>query len=253
LVGEWDWRAFVQKATDVSVQDAGPAQQLVLDDDKKTTVSELLDAPAPPSMLALFMQNGLSSGDKGGPQKFNDAASEGSTRSASTASRGNSETKESQSSTSLSHYLVGKWEDGAGAIYQVKAVSDNSWSCARSSSGQNSKKTVLWYDEMSDSVSWGPSWSHYMDASEIRKSPDTVSWFGGNDISKRRPRFTWYKASQKTTNASARGGQACAEAPRLSKENHGKEIFDTSSSSKRRQAQSGRGCRRDGATVSKAQ
>lgn len=248
LVGEWDWRASVQENTDVSVQDARPAQQLVLDDDQKTHVSDLLDAPAPPSMLALFMQNGLSSADQSSPHKFNDAASEGSTRSASTASRGNPESKDSDKS--LSFHFVGKWEDAAGDIYQVKAITDDSWSCARSNSSKNSKKVTLWYDEVSDCVCWGSSWSHYMDASDFRKNPGRISWFGGSDISKRKPRFTWCKITQAQKTASVHGG---AEAPKHSKESHGKHNIDTSSSSKRQQTQSGRTCRREGATVSKAQ
>jgi len=168
-----------------------------------------LDAPAPPSMLALFTQ-GTGSADLISPQKCRDVESEGSTRSAS-SSRSSDSCKEEHPAVSLADAtlkalescLIGKWESESGELYQISACTDMSWSCARKSTGGNQKKTSkvrLYYDSQSDTVCWGPAWALFLDASDLRKKPDNIAWFSGKDLSKSKPRFSWQKVCDLKSN-----------------------------------------------------
>mmetsp|Transcript_8125 Transcript_8125/g.18701 ORF Transcript_8125/g.18701 Transcript_8125/m.18701 type:complete len:383 (-) Transcript_8125:215-1363(-) len=237
LVDRWDWRAAVVARSSGSA--AVTAQRVVARDEEKASFRELLDAPAPPSMLDLFFQ-----GEAKGPGvAVPDTRSEGSTREPLTPrSSGGSESsspspgpaycsalppsrplpkaklpkaaKDSKLSA-LAVSLCGRWNDDQGVAFDVWAAQgDASWHCARRDTGAQgcSKEFDLWYDAENDSVWWGDAWSHYLDASEVRRQPGLVHWFGGDDFYRHgagqrpRPHFTWRKASAQAGTQRARRG-----------------------------------------------
>jgi hypothetical protein len=214
LTDQWSWREAMTAEHQIA------AECLANADDARATVKDLSDAPARPSMLDLFLHAAPTG--RSVAAKLSEETSDSSTRGPSTprsAGGGSASVSDDMSPISaptqvgkrapnfqlpppaatLGELLVGMWENEAYEAYEVKAVTANSWSCSRKDVGSSAAKQItLWYDEKSDAVCWGNSWSMFADASALRKQSDELRWFSGSDTAMQRARFTWWKAQDST-------------------------------------------------------
>eukprot|EP00929_Paragymnodinium_shiwhaense_P016359 TRINITY_DN12466_c0_g1_i1.p1 TRINITY_DN12466_c0_g1~~TRINITY_DN12466_c0_g1_i1.p1 ORF type:complete len:391 (+),score=71.08 TRINITY_DN12466_c0_g1_i1:85-1257(+) len=226
LVDRWDWRVVVESLSAKGV-DAALAQQGVLSDDGKGSIGELQDAPAPPSMLDLFMQgipisdNGANGLDTAANRNKCGLGSEGSTTDPLTPRKppsvGNSDEDGSASMDGASqHYwcgapaLAGVWYDNKGQSYEIQNSGKDLWSCWRWDVEGNSKKSTLWYDPKTDAVSWGDSWSYWTYAKALQEGAQEVPWYGRDDDGMQRPRFVWWKQWEQEASWAGGCGQATA-------------------------------------------
>jgi len=203
LVDRWCWRSSITTAV-ADPASVELANQHVEADDGKESIGELQDAPAPPSMLDLFMSGAPVSVPI--PEKHS-IVSEGSTTSPSTPRRPPSiGTSEEDSSAfvdaSVAQYcpraaegLAGIWYDNKGQSYEIAFVNRDTWECWRWDREGNTTKSTLWYDPKTDAISWGNSWSYWAYAEALQGNAQQVSWFGRDDDGAGRPRFVWYKDS----------------------------------------------------------
>jgi len=213
LVDRWDWRKAVeQKRCSAVAPNALAAHQLVIADDMIVNVKDLQDAPAPPSMLDLYLMaaaaatasenSGEHSGSKleAEPEAAESTKDGSSPRSADGAS---SDASDDYIAT-IVESLSGTWQDTKGVSYVVKPATKASWTClihkGAAGGGVGARKVSLWYDERSGCICWGSAWSHYCDASALllgtNKTCDEVAWYGGNDAAMRKPRFVWTRLSR---------------------------------------------------------
>jgi len=194
LVGRWDWTEAVQNNFEHV-----PAALVALDD-AKACIQELSDAPPAPSMLELFFLN-----EKTGPPSDSSTAEPRSPR----GSDGSNDSSlinvlhvPASGSNQARGYdtldIGGAWEDDKGNTYNVTAVpAEWSWTLVRKNASGSRRKFTLWYDEASDSVSWGDDWTCWADAADMRKDTTWLSWWG-RDAAKCKPRFQWWRVqSQK--------------------------------------------------------
>jgi hypothetical protein len=201
LTSCWDWQEKVKdlsiKSTEATTEDA--VRRLIALEDAKASIQDLSEAEAPPSMLDLFFQNELlktgDPSDTSTTEPRSPRGSEGSNDSSllnvicghNAAGSGNSDWMPD---------LSGVWEDDKGNSYSVSIAEESSFTCWRKNSTGGKRKFMLWYDEGSDSLSWGDDWSLWADASEIRKgSNGCVMWYAGRDSAKRKPRFQWSRVN----------------------------------------------------------
>jgi len=202
LTGRWDWHEVVSVQPNGAAATTRPDFQAALTgvklDDGKSRLEELLDAPAAPSMLDLFLHGSVDVAARAAPQKTTDAGSEGSTTGPPTprsrASSGSwdpaaAEAAEWAASTALREALIGRWEGEQGETYEIWAEGHGTWACKRTGGGGN-RKFTLWYDETSDSV-WWANLNLCVDAAEARRQPGQVQWYSLRDNGRRRARFTW--------------------------------------------------------------
>merc|ERR1712194_153895 len=158
-------------------------------------VADLMDAPKALSMMEIFLQ-----GEEEGECKTSASPSseDGTTLPSSPRSMKSSEAADDTQVASeadwLSEGLCGKWRCDKGETYEIKIAAGATWTCVRSGCAGKRKEFKLWYDEQSDGVWWGSDWTFFVDAAQVRWSqPDKMCWYGGNDNSRRRARFTWHK------------------------------------------------------------
>jgi len=193
LVGRWDWHEAVG-----GVSENPAAHGLAALDDAKASIHDLQDAFAPPSMLDLFFQNekaGATS-DSSTAEPRSPKSSLGSDSTILDVPNSPLETQQ-QSSGGWMPDIIGVWEDERANTYSVTIAPDGFWTCWRKNPAGSRRKVALWYDEATDSVSWGDDWSCWADASDIRKDGTMVSWFAGRDAAKRKPRFQWWSVQSK--------------------------------------------------------
>jgi len=201
LIDRWDWHESVQGLAEKTLQGATAvaAHASVSLDDAKVCIQDLCDAPAPPSMLDLFFQN-----EKAGATSDSSTAEPLSPRSSNDSGLINATDASGRGSMQASGYYMpeisGAWKDDKGNTYNVTADSETwSWTCVRKSAEGSRRKFTLWYDEATDSVSFGDDWSCWADARDMRKNNNFLSWFSGRDAAKRKPRFQWsWVQSQKS-------------------------------------------------------
>jgi hypothetical protein len=225
LTGRWDWReAFPEGEAESAA--AKRIEELVDADGRKPSMKELLDAPAPPSMLELYAQGkdeALGTLDRIEglailPAKKQLAAgAKSSTASASEVSTGDPSTPRSASGSdvdsdgvqmvtpgwagfpALDTGLSGKWIGEKGETYELTVNREKgSWSCARTDlqAGNNSRRFTLWYDEGTDAVWWG-NLNLYVDATKMRRRhhrPAQVFWLSERDGGRYKKKFTWQRA-----------------------------------------------------------
>lgn len=211
LISRWNWREAIalnpsatEEATKSNPSERA-AQHLVSQDDKRSSVEDLLDAPAPPSMLERFLQGSTVAVGHDDLQKAGDCPSENSSTTYPTSPRSSdsdhlevtkAEPQEHSSPYSFENNLCGRWLGPRGETYEIRADGKASWSCWRLDAP---KKTFsLWFDKESDGVWWGTHWSLCLDAAELRKQPQQVTWYNCTDSGKWKPRFTWHKAGTST-------------------------------------------------------
>jgi hypothetical protein len=213
LTDKWDWRQAIK------AEHLDAAEGLARVDDARETVKDLLDAPAPPSMLELLLrapkaaapalapessclskpaQMELDSPSTRSPSTPRSAAgASGASVSESDDKKGSPSSHGMGAAATLGALLVGTWENDDYEAYEVKAIAKDSWSCSRKdNSGTGGKQIVLWYDDKTDAVCWGKSWTLFADASALRQQPDELRWYAGNDTQMQWPRFTWWKVQQ---------------------------------------------------------
>jgi len=188
LVGRWDWREAVQ-----NVAQKFPAALVALDD-ARACIQELSDVPPAPSMLELFFLNEKTGApsDSSTVEPRSPRGSDGSNDSSliNVLDVFASGSKRATGYDTLD--IGGAWEDDKGNTFNVTAVPEEwTWTCVRKNSAGSRRKFILWYDEASDSVSWGDDWTCWADAADMRKITTCLSWFAGRDAAKRKPRFQW--------------------------------------------------------------
>mmetsp|Transcript_66781 Transcript_66781/g.186297 ORF Transcript_66781/g.186297 Transcript_66781/m.186297 type:complete len:365 (+) Transcript_66781:122-1216(+) len=219
LESHWDWRKAVPG------EGVESALQFVAIDDARPTLQDLTDAPAPPSMLDLYLKQAAACPDSGAaPQKPCDGNSEGSTRGPSTPRSADGSTDEvaamlsataarSQRVALLKESLSGTWKDEWGETYRIKVIAAEgseegaSWSCASSGTGGKSTKATLWYDAETATVSWGPSWEYYASVPAMHDKPQQVLWYGGEDAAMKWPQFTLSRVKANERGGRRGGGQ----------------------------------------------
>jgi len=195
LIGRWDWHEAVG-----DVAGKAPAALVALDD-ARVCVQDLCDAPAAPSMLDLFFQNEKTGApsDSSTVEPRSPRSSEGSNDSSlvNVVDVAASGWKQSTGYDTLD--ISGAWEDDKGNTYNVTAVPEEwSWTLVRKNSAGSRRKFTLWYDEATDSVSWGDDWTCWAAGADMRKSNTYLSWWG-RDAAARKPRFWWSRVqSQKS-------------------------------------------------------
>jgi hypothetical protein len=196
LIGRWDWHEAVGGGLDNHAAHGSAAL-----DDAKASIDDLQDAPAPPSMLDLFFEN-----EKAGATSDSSTAEPRSPKSSMSSDSAILDISTPPNQTQPGSLggcggwmpdIIGVWEDEKANMYTVTVAPDGSWTCWRKNPAGGRRKVALWYDEATDSVSWGDDWSCWADASDIRKDGTMVSWFAGKDAAKRRPRFQWWRAQSK--------------------------------------------------------
>lgn len=202
LTGRWDWHQEVQDRT---AQAADLAHRLVTMDDAKANIQDLADAPAPPSMLDRFLQNekaGIAS-DASTAEPRSPRESESSNDVSIMHALSTSATVSQEPAGDWVPDLSGAWEDDKGNSYTVTWATDCSFSCLHKNATGNRRKVTLWYDEKTDSLSWGDDWSLWADASDVRnKSNNCVSWCAARDTAKRKPRFEWGRVKNQDAHCS---------------------------------------------------
>lgn len=214
LTDTWSWRDVVaSRGTDAEVAAAFEHVSL---DEQRSSVKELEDAPAQPSMMDLFLQ-GVDVDKSPSSPVLTLALSDESTDIPSPRSTSTSD----DAWTALSIGLCGTWEGNKGDMYTVKSNIDG-WACVKKDKSGRSKTIQLWYDAKADCVWWGSAWDIYMQASEVRNQIGTVKWYSSNGSWD--PKVTWTYADvdaavgkvprQPRTRKTARGagGRAVAAA-----------------------------------------
>lgn len=199
LTGRWDWREAIPSSWGSAACEA--ARNLILADDARASVDELIDAPAPPGMLDLYLQSGGLALEAAVPKPRADAVSEESTANpASPRSWGSLEEVPSQATVAAKvglelakELLAGMWWGAKWETYAVHFSKGESWTCLRTDYDGGFKKFSLWYDGQHDLVWWGTNFSHYLDLSEVRKQGTCLKWRDGTDVGNGRPRFTWQR------------------------------------------------------------
>jgi len=190
LTGRWDWQQEVKHKVDPEGMDRIVA--LMTLDDAKAHIQDLSDAEAQEdrfsSMLDRFFQN-----EKAGDPSDSSTVEPRSPR-GSEGSNDSSMMNTSQEQGDWKPDIVGAWEDDKGNSYSITIATATSWTCWRKNTAGNGRKFTLWYDEATDSLSWGDDWSCWSDASDIRSDISSVSWYAGKDAAKKKPRFTWNRA-----------------------------------------------------------
>eukprot|EP00929_Paragymnodinium_shiwhaense_P120978 TRINITY_DN93070_c0_g1_i1.p1 TRINITY_DN93070_c0_g1~~TRINITY_DN93070_c0_g1_i1.p1 ORF type:complete len:341 (-),score=48.57 TRINITY_DN93070_c0_g1_i1:223-1245(-) len=204
IVERFDWRDEVEDKDDEI------AKQLVVDDDAKMSVSDLLDTPPPPSMLDLFLRKQTTGGPVS-PHSPCAARSEDSTRCGSSTASALDAADEDVGSrrrqvpaageggkpekwrTVMLRNLAGTWTDTHGGTYEVTESGDNTWSCVQATDS-GAKEVTLLYDEESDCICWGNTWNTYANASVLhtRRKPGFFQWW---DQRRRRNGTRWSRVS----------------------------------------------------------
>mmetsp|Transcript_36574 Transcript_36574/g.108693 ORF Transcript_36574/g.108693 Transcript_36574/m.108693 type:complete len:378 (-) Transcript_36574:165-1298(-) len=203
LTDHWEWRSAAAAASgNDDAATVRAAEDLVAGDDVRSSVAELTDAPAGPSMLDRFFlaeeeakkQVSVSEGSSCSTA-LSPSPRSASLRSISGNSSGSESPKQTKGSESWGSWswcegLEGNWRGEQGETYQVWATGETSWSCVKKEAGGRPQTFTLWYDEAGDSVWWGNRWTLYMKADEARNG-GKVGWYAANGG--RKPRFSWYK------------------------------------------------------------
>jgi hypothetical protein len=194
LIGRWNWREAVESmggSPSELVSQHEECMLLVDLDDARVSIQDLLDAEAAPSMIDLFFQ-------KEENKTMSDASTtEPRSPRGSEGSNSLSPPRESTGAMEASEWMpkiTGNWKDKKGTLYKITVASSASWACLRKTACGARRKFTLWYDEATDSVSWGDDWSYWADASEFRDGADAVNWYGQHDAKKRKSRFQWCRS-----------------------------------------------------------
>jgi len=197
--GRWCWQDAIEDMDVTSPAGVQEAERLVDSDDARASIQELTDAEAAPSMLDLFFQNedNKTMSDASTTEPRSPRGSEGSNSLSpahgSIDSSGKSWEHQEESYEWMPD-ITGEWKDKKGSTYKITVASDTSWACIRKNDGGGRRKFTLWYDESTDTVSWGDDWSYWADASEIRDKDQAFEWYGQHDAQKRKARFQWCRA-----------------------------------------------------------
>mmetsp|Transcript_126124 Transcript_126124/g.353149 ORF Transcript_126124/g.353149 Transcript_126124/m.353149 type:complete len:342 (+) Transcript_126124:144-1169(+) len=174
LTGRWHWRSAVAETQGES------AYGLVARDEALEDVEELLDAPAPPSMLDLFFREG------GAAFEAKAALEERSTVDASSprSITGVSEASDGLAAT-LAEGLCGRWRGPRGEAHEVWRTPQG-FVCSSAQGSGAPRRADVWHDAQADLVWWG---GFYAEAAEIRRQGGSVRWYGSDGSWT--PRTTW--------------------------------------------------------------
>lgn len=210
LLGCWDWREEVGKRMAADAYLVKDSFDLVNTDDSRSRFEELLDAPAPPSMLDLYFQEESGKVPAGGSESSTADPSSPRSMAASIDSTSvvcpSVEWMVKDPYADLREAFRGMWRDARNNTYQVKPTASPtlSWSCVKTEqNGSGTKKFTLWYDKESDCICWGNDWSHYSNADELRQQREKLAWFGGQDLEMKRRKFAWEKVKDTSTPSKA--------------------------------------------------
>eukprot|EP00930_Biecheleria_cincta_P015895 TRINITY_DN130_c0_g4_i1.p1 TRINITY_DN130_c0_g4~~TRINITY_DN130_c0_g4_i1.p1 ORF type:complete len:408 (-),score=65.61 TRINITY_DN130_c0_g4_i1:125-1348(-) len=232
LSDRWDWRAAVQLGLEtrlrralrgITEEDISRAHEFVACEDKKTSTEELLDAPEVPSLSHTNMDCAFPAGDASTDVDSSSAAGHCSTDSSPHMTLREEEARlckgllnhDSDTLSALQLALKGTWTGDQAQTYKVmESGEEATWTCVRQNSNGSSKKYTLWYDDESNSISWGLDWNYYADASEFLADPANLQWYNGWAKAKA-PAFRWHctthRASIAQSNSSTAETAASAE------------------------------------------
>uniref|UniRef100_A0A7S0FXS8 Uncharacterized protein n=1 Tax=Pyrodinium bahamense TaxID=73915 RepID=A0A7S0FXS8_9DINO len=197
LTGWWDWREVVT----TNGPEAAAAWTLVAADGRKTRMEELVDAPAPPSMLDLFLQGADISRSQ--LKASTDSGSEDSTTMPSSPRSHHSSSE--HSADALAEALVGRWKTYAGEVYEIRASGQGCWVCCRAGGSKGaSQRFTLKYDMPTSAIWWG-NLNLCVDAAEVCRDKGHVRWYATSDNWRRQERFLWQRSED---------AQARADKPR---------------------------------------
>jgi hypothetical protein len=193
LIGRWDWHKEVESLSDDAPEGmAGDsAHRTIASDDAKMYINDLADAEKPPSMLDLFFQEEKANdhSDASTVEPRSPRGSEGSSESSMLNIFSGTGPRTQEAEGDWMPNIVGAWKDAKDNFYNISVATDESWTCWRKASNGSNRKFTLWYDEASDSLSWGDDWSCWADASDVRNDINCISWYAGRDAAKWKPRF----------------------------------------------------------------
>jgi len=187
LTDRWDWRQSLPATEQAAEGHVAAAHALVAKDETLAGVEQLMDAPAPPSMLELFFQQGGAL-----EQKAKEAPSEARSTADASSPRSSAGVSEPQN-FAVAEGLCGKWQGAKeGETFEVRRTAEGlECACAAPSKGKGGPRRVeLWYDETSDLLWWGDAGSMYAQGAEIRSQGGRVRWYGASDGSWT-PKMTW--------------------------------------------------------------
>jgi len=215
LTGSWNWRDSLNVDQESGIL-CETASQLVSDDEDKSKAIELLDAPAAPSMLKMFLQ-AVASGagadvavSPASPSMPRDNVSEDSTKASTPRSVFFGQAPSScKVAVEMAWWksLEGTWEDEKGDVCEVKPGAMNCWTCTYIGKSRTKKSHIV-YDQAHDTIWWGSAWTYWADVCASGGGQDgSIWWFAENDYKMRNPRFRWNRIS---------GAEAITD-PRVSK------------------------------------
>lgn len=214
---QWDWKK------EVTDPEAEIPMSVVKGDGAKGKVTDLTDAPAPPSMLDLFLQGGptetpplpVTYTGKGAVV----GAPDESTSAGGSTPRSHLSTEQSCASSlgaagrpatgsagppqglyALRRALVGQWQGEQSEIYDVKFKGGGTWAVVRTGSDGATKRFTLCWDEESQAVWWGVNWALYLDPEACHLGQ--LRWLPGDAWGREgRPkaRFSWHRSTMVPT------------------------------------------------------
>jgi len=179
LTDTWDWRSVL--AAPAAVEAA--AFEIAARDDALATVSELADAPAPPSMLELFFLGGAAIQDKV------DAISEALSTTDATSPRSEDVSETLDSLDALSEGFRGVWQSARRGDHYEVVRADGGLVCTHSDGRGGTRRVAVWFDEKRDRVWWGSERSLFAQAAEVRGQGGQLRWYC--DDGSRAPQMTW--------------------------------------------------------------
>jgi len=217
LSDRWEWRAAVQVGLEtrlrralcgITEEDVSRAHEFVACEDEKASTEELLDAPEVPRLLShTNMDCAFSEGDVS--TDVDSASAEGHASTAPSPQMTLNEEEamlckehpnhDSDILSALQLSLTGTWTGNLAETYQVmESGKEATWTCVRRNTNGSSKKYTLWYDDESNSISWGLDWSYYADASEFLQDPANLQWYKGW-AKEQAPAFRWHCATHRAS------------------------------------------------------
>jgi hypothetical protein len=225
---EWSWRDNVKYE---SGSEHANAMAVVVVDDGRTSVDELLDAVVEPASLTA-LSRGLAPEPSAGeaftslnmdglcgviaaalaegtnkksvepvdtegssaPTVAPESMSGESVSGRQTPQGSTSSNSEEPNSLDVATALAGTWQGHKGETYTVSCVGA-SWQCVRHETYSTKRFTMI-YDCDKNIVWWGIQRAYFFCVSDLFEHPAQLKWYTGKDSQKKRAVFSWYKVNE---------------------------------------------------------
>lgn len=207
LTGRWDWRESLPVTDGADLTTVRHMDALIMADEKRSCVKELMDAPAPPSMLDRFLAGedvDVTPPPPPAPVAARRVGYDAMSTITPSSPRSTGCSDESAGVLgaeagfpAVAAILNGLWCGEKGEIYDLVPAAGpkaTSIDCTRTETGTGTRRFTLWYDKDTDAVWWGNSWNLYLEAAQARRGhPGQLCWYTDRADGRQKLRFIWQR------------------------------------------------------------